>query len=74
LARFESKEPPDPSLPELVELNDEPLARQVYILEEMFEWRFLPSQILAEDEALMDDLMTLRWLAGKIRGADNGDG
>lgn len=49
-----------------MELHDEELARQVFALCEMFEWRYLPSQLLAEDEALMDDLVTIRWLKAKL--------
>jgi hypothetical protein len=60
-----------------VELNDEELARRVYLLETTFAdanggWRFLPSQLLGEDEALMDDLITLRWLGGKLRTNNDG--
>jgi len=54
-------------LPDAVRLNNPDLARRVYAIMEAFEWRFLPSQILAEDEALMDDLATLRWLSQKVR-------
>ncbi len=49
-----------------MDLHDEELARQVFALCEMFEWRYLPSQLLVEDEALMDDLVTLRWLKAKL--------
>jgi hypothetical protein len=41
----------------------------VFALEETFEWKYLPSQLLHEDEALMDDLVTLRWLLGIMEQA-----
>lgn len=49
-----------------MDLHDEELARQVFALCDMFEWRYLPSQLLAEDESIMDDLLTLRWLKAKM--------
>ena len=33
----------------------------------MFNWEFLPSQILAEDEALLDDLIAIRSSADLMR-------
>jgi hypothetical protein len=74
LSRFTGDEKPDPSLPEMVELNDERLAREVYALEETFEWRYLPSELMGESEALMDDLVTMRWLAGKIKANEDDHG
>jgi hypothetical protein len=37
----------------------------------MFEWRYLPSQLLAEDEIIMDDLITLRWLKAKLENPED---
>ncbi len=70
LSPFANPPKRDPSLPDMVELNDAELARQVFALEEMFEWRYLPSQLLNEDERLMDDLTTMRWLVGKMGSED----
>jgi hypothetical protein len=40
-------------------LHDPEFAWYVWDLMEAFHWNFLPSQLLAEDESLMDDLFTI---------------
>ena len=54
-------------LPEIIDLNDFEFSWRVYLLLEMFNWEFLPSQILAEDEALLDDLIAIRSSADLMR-------
>ncbi len=53
---------PDDSLPETVKLHDQAFAPRVFLMMEAFNWRFLPSQILAEDAMLMEDLLQMRGL------------
>lgn len=41
--------------------------------DEYGNWRFLPSQVLAEEHTLMSDLMTWRWLENTARKAQEKD-
>lgn len=56
-----------PSLPEIIDLDDLEFSWRVYLMMEMFDWHFLPSQILAEDEALLGDLIAIRSSAEIMR-------
>jgi len=53
-------------LPDEIDLADEPRSWRVWQLMEATGWRFLPSQLMAEPEWLMNDLLTLAVLHGKI--------
>lgn len=53
---------PGTAWPERVQLNDETFAMRLFLLMEAFDWRFLPSQILAEDPDILEDLLELRRL------------
>lgn len=60
---------PDDSLPVAVALHDQALAVRVFLLMEAFDWRFLPSQILAEEAGLIEDLLRMRGLKFTIERA-----
>ncbi|MCB0207707.1 MAG: hypothetical protein KDJ52_00165 [Anaerolineae bacterium] len=60
----ESKEPAE--LPEELNLNDPELAWQVWTTLEGIDWRWPPDVILRQDEAIMEDILTIASYAGKI--------
>jgi hypothetical protein len=43
------------------------VAWKVFTLEEAVEWRWPPSVLLEQDEALLEALLTIRALAGRIQ-------
>jgi hypothetical protein len=58
--------------PDKVRLHDEELAWRVFLVLEAWAdgdgcWRFLPSQILAEDWQMLEDLMQLRHMMNLTR-------
>ncbi len=55
-----------PELPEEVNLANEAQSYRVWQLMEATGWRFLPSQLLSEPEWLLNDLLTIAGLHGKI--------
>jgi hypothetical protein len=71
LDAFHASEP-DESLPEFAYFHDLEHSWQVYRIMEAYSdewgnWRFLPSQVLNEEQSLMDDLTTWRWLGGIVK-------
>jgi len=53
-------------VPEEMHLNDEVRAWRIYSMLEATGWRFLPSQLLAEDMQILDDVLALRNLRAAI--------
>lgn len=56
------------SLPDTVALwGDEETARYVVSVLEAVEWKWTPDQVLAQDEALLHDVLVIGGLSGKIK-------
>lgn len=55
-----------PELPEDVPLADYEQSYRIWLLMEATGWRFLPSQLMAEPEWLLNDLLTIASTHGKI--------
>jgi hypothetical protein len=57
---LESGKPSGAILPDQLQLHDEEFALKLFPYMEAFDWRLLPSQILAEDPEILDDQLVLR--------------
>jgi hypothetical protein len=61
----DSKEPPD--LPDEIELHDPELAWRLWTTLDAIDWRWPPDVILRQPEWIMDDILTVANLAGRVR-------
>lgn len=74
MIQFTDHEPED-NFPDLVQFHDPEVSWEMFKYLEAFKdgfgaWRFLPGPgltVVEQDEALMEDLMTWRWLADIAR-------
>lgn len=58
----------DDNLPDTVTLwGDEDTARYVVSVLEAVEWKWTPDQVLAQNEALLHDVLVIGGLSGKIK-------
>ena len=54
--------------------GDESEARYVFSVLQAVEWQWTPDQILAQNEALLHDVLVLGGLSGKVKAIERDNG